>query len=453
MTSPRKFAPSSPGKRRAIASTSPVLCRPRAPWFSSGAKCFFEFRDQVVLERHAVSEDEQKYFSLTEAERLRVQLEPVLIEAMESRRKMAEVEAKLRAIAERIQRSGGLMVSYEDAVKVRREHSRLEDAVKGALERIHETGCVVKDLDVGLLDFPARINDEEVYLCWRLGEGRIRFYHRQDEGFAGRKPIDPRDTAHRDPIQEPVSGSAGSSPAIFLRRDSRSSAPQRKTVTPPIENRLKDSASPYLRSAAHQPVDWHEWGEEAFEKARAAEKPILLDIGAVWCHWCHVIDRESYDNPDIAAMINQLYIPVKVDRDERPDVDSRYQSAISAISGQGGWPLTAFLTPDGKPFFGGTYFPPEDAMGRPGFKRILLGVAEAFRNRRAEVDNSARALEEAVAKAEISHGARGKFDAGAVDAVVESALHLFDEQHGGFCQSPQSPHARPVALLPARYQS
>jgi len=224
-------------------------------------------------------------------------------------------------------------------------------------------------------------------------------------------------------------------------------------VTPPTENRLKDSASPYLRSAAHQPVDWHEWGEEAFEKARVAEKPILLDIGAVWCHWCHVIDRESYDNPDIAAMINELYIPVKVDRDERPDVDSRYQSAISAISGQGGWPLTAFLTPDGKPFFGGTYFPPEDAMGRPGFKRILLGVAEAFRNRRVEVDNSALALEEAVAKAEIFQGARGKFDAGVVDAVIESALHLFDEKHGGFGQAPKFPHASAVDLLLERYQS
>jgi len=224
-------------------------------------------------------------------------------------------------------------------------------------------------------------------------------------------------------------------------------------VTPPIENRLKDSASPYLRSAAHQPVDWHEWGEEAFEKARAAEKPILLDIGAVWCHWCHVIDRESYDNPDIAAMINQLYIAVKVDRDERPDVDSRYQSAISTISGQGGWPLTAFLTPDGKPFFGGTYFPPEDAMGRPGFKRVLLGVAEAFRNRRAEVDNSARALEEAVAKTEIFYGARGKFDASVVDAVTQSAVHLFDEQHGGFGQAPKFPHASAVDLLLERYQS
>ncbi|MGH9747440.1 MAG: thioredoxin domain-containing protein [Candidatus Acidiferrales bacterium] len=219
------------------------------------------------------------------------------------------------------------------------------------------------------------------------------------------------------------------------------------------ENRLKDSASPYLRSAAHQPIDWYEWGAEAFEAARAAGKPILLDIGAVWCHWCHVIDRESYENPEIAAMINQLYIPVKVDRDERPDVDSRYQSAISAISGQGGWPLTAFLTPDGKPFFGGTYFPPEDAMGRPGFKRILLGVSEAFRNRRAEVDNSANALEEAVAKAELHHTAHGPFDAGIVDSIIESALNLFDEQHGGFGQSPKFPHASAVDLLLERYQS
>ena len=224
-------------------------------------------------------------------------------------------------------------------------------------------------------------------------------------------------------------------------------------MTDTTENRLKNSASPYLRSAAHQPVDWHEWGEEAFAHARAEGKPILLDIGAVWCHWCHVIDRESYENPEIAAMINQFYVPVKVDRDERPDVDSRYQSAISAISGQGGWPLTAFLTPDGKPFFGGTYFPPEDAMGRPGFKRILLGIAEAFKTRRAEVDSSAKALEEAVAKAEVFHTARGEFDPGVVDSVVESALHLFDEAHGGFGSAPKFPHASAVDLLLERYQS
>jgi hypothetical protein len=221
----------------------------------------------------------------------------------------------------------------------------------------------------------------------------------------------------------------------------------------PTENRLKDSASPYLRSAAHQPVDWHEWGEEAFARARVENKPILLDIGAVWCHWCHVIDRESYENPEIAAMINRLFVPVKVDRDERPDVDSRYQSAISAISGQGGWPLTAFLTPDGKPFFGGTYFPPEDAMGRPGFKRILASIAEAFKTRRAEVNTSAVALEEAVAKSEVFRAARGDFDAGIVDAVLESTLHLFDERNGGFGQLPKFPHASAVDLLLERYQT
>jgi uncharacterized protein YyaL (SSP411 family) len=219
------------------------------------------------------------------------------------------------------------------------------------------------------------------------------------------------------------------------------------------ENRLKNSASPYLRSAAHQPIDWNEWGEEAFAKARAEEKPVLLDIGAVWCHWCHVIDRESYENPEIAAMINKFYIPVKVDRDERPDVDARYQSAVSALSGQGGWPLTAFLTPDGKPFFGGTYFPPDDAGGRPGFKRILLAISEAFQSRRADVDQSADALAEAVAKAEIFRGARGVFGPRVIESVIESARRQFDPAHGGFGHAPKFPHAGTVDLLLERYQS
>ncbi|MDE3108661.1 MAG: thioredoxin domain-containing protein [Acidobacteriota bacterium] len=224
-------------------------------------------------------------------------------------------------------------------------------------------------------------------------------------------------------------------------------------MTQTHENRLKDSASAYLRSAAHQPIDWNEWGEDAFAKARADEKPILLDIGAVWCHWCHVIDRESYENAEIAEIINRLYVPIKVDRDERPDVDARYQSAISAISGQGGWPLTAFLTPDGKPFFGGTYFPPDDRMGRPGFKRILLAISDAYKNRRAEVDQSWRALEQAVAKAEIFQDARGVFDPRIVDIVVESALSQFDERHGGFGNAPKFPHAGAIDLLLERYQA
>ena len=137
-------------------------------------------------------------------------------------------------------------------------------------------------------------------------------------------------------------------------------------------NSLAKASSAYLRSAMHQPVQWQEWGEEAFAKAKAEDKPILLDIGAVWCHWCHVMDRESYENAETAKLINEHFVAVKVDRDERPDVDTRYQAAVSAISGQGGWPLTAFLTPEGKPYFGGTYFPPQDQHGRPGFPRVLM---------------------------------------------------------------------------------
>ena len=213
------------------------------------------------------------------------------------------------------------------------------------------------------------------------------------------------------------------------------------------QNRLKDSASPYLRSAAHQPVDWHEWGEPAFARARAESKPILLDIGAVWCHWCHVIDRESYENPDIAALINQSYVAVKVDRDERPDVDSRYQAAVSAISGQGGWPLTAFLTPDGKPFFGGTYFPPEDAMGRPGFKRILAAVAEAFRAKREEIDGSAAALEDAVRRSESFSSARAPLDAEVVQVMADSIVDKFDARNGGFGHAPKFPHPAAIDLL------
>jgi hypothetical protein len=148
-----------------------------------------------------MSDEDSKIFSLNEAERLRVQLEPILVEAMESRRKMAELDEQLGALAERIQRSGGMQVSYESIAKLRIERNRTEGAVRDALERIHATGCVVKDLDVGLLDFPARINNEEVYLCWRLGEDRIRFYHRQDEGFSGRKPLDPADSGPSSAIQ------------------------------------------------------------------------------------------------------------------------------------------------------------------------------------------------------------------------------------------------------------
>src|ERR1039458_9967687 len=161
-------------------------------------------------------------------------------------------------------------------------------------------------------------------------------------------------------------------------------------------NSLSQASSAYLRSAMRQPIQWHEWGAEAFATAQRENKPILLDIGAVWCHWCHVMDRESYDDPEIAAIVNEHFIAVKVDRDERPDIDSRYQAAVQAVSGQGGWPLTAFLTPDGKPFYGGTYFPPSDGYGRPSFRRVLLSIANAYKEKNGDVVEQAKMLESAI---------------------------------------------------------
>src|ERR1700743_2143746 len=154
-------------------------------------------------------------------------------------------------------------------------------------------------------------------------------------------------------------------------------------------NSLSRAASAYLGSAQHQPIEWNEWGAEAFAKAAAENKPILLDIGAVWCHWCHVMDRESYEDPVLAEIVNAHFVAIKVDRDERPDVDSRYQAAVQAIAGQGGWPLTAVLTPDGKPFFGGTYFPRHDRYGRPGIERLLLTMSDVWKSKRDEAVESA----------------------------------------------------------------
>lgn len=209
-------------------------------------------------------------------------------------------------------------------------------------------------------------------------------------------------------------------------------------------NSLARASSSYLRSAMHQPIQWHEFGEEAFAAARAADKPMLLDIGAVWCHWCHVMDRESYDDAEVAAIVNEHYIAVKVDRDERPDIDARYQAAVASLTGQGGWPLTAFLTPDGKPFYGGTYFPPADAYGRPSFKRVLLSIAAAYRDKHGEVLEQAQMVESAISRAESFPGGGGTVSATVIDAILESARSMFDEVNGGFGSAPKFPH--PAAL-------
>jgi uncharacterized protein YyaL (SSP411 family) len=215
----------------------------------------------------------------------------------------------------------------------------------------------------------------------------------------------------------------------------------------PRTNGLNHTASSYLRSAMHQPVDWQPWGPEAFARARAADKPVLLDIGAVWCHWCHVMDRESYEDAETAEIINSHYVAIKVDRDERPDVDARFQAAVSAMSGQGGWPLTAILTPEGQPFFGGTYFPKDDRYGRPGFKRVLLTIAHAYHEQREEVLESAASVIAAIEHNESFSGHSSALQATIVQSLIDSALQQFDRRFGGFGTQPKFPHPTILDLL------
>jgi len=219
----------------------------------------------------------------------------------------------------------------------------------------------------------------------------------------------------------------------------------------PTLNSLSNASSSYLRSAMHQPIQWHEWGEEAFELAMRENKPILLDIGAVWCHWCHVMDRESYEDPEIAQIINERFVAIKVDRDERPDIDSRYQVAVQAISGQGGWPLTAFLTSEGKPFYGGTYFPPDDHYGRPSFRRVLLAISDAYREKNGDVTEQAKLVEGAIASSESFAGKTANFSPKVIQEIVDAALKMFDEQHGGFGSAPKFPHPSIIDLLIDQY--
>lgn len=197
----------------------------------------------------------------------------------------------------------------------------------------------------------------------------------------------------------------------------------------------------------HQPVQWHEWGEEAFALAAEQDKPVLLDIGAVWCHWCHVMDRESYEDATLAELINEHYVAIKVDRDERPDVDSRYQSAVQAMSGQGGWPLTAVLTPDGRPFYGGTYFPRNDNYGRPGFERVLRTLADVWKNQREDALENASKVLAAIEHGEQYAGRTGTLAMGIVDKLVASAVGQYDARNGGFGTQPKFPHPAAMDLL------
>ena len=198
------------------------------------------------------------------------------------------------------------------------------------------------------------------------------------------------------------------------------------------ENRLAESASPYLRSARFQAIDWHEYGEEAFALAKKLDLPILLDIGAIWCHWCHVMDEETYEDPEVAGLINKYFVAIKVDMDERPDIDRWYQTAVSAITGQGGWPLTAFLTPDGKVFFAGTYFPADDKLGLTGLKSLLPRIANHYREHKDAVLAQAEQYHQ-FALVQKDAGLRaGEPSPGLLDAIAGRITGEFDGDFGGF---------------------
>jgi uncharacterized protein len=214
-------------------------------------------------------------------------------------------------------------------------------------------------------------------------------------------------------------------------------------------NRLADETSPYLRQHADNPVDWYPWGEEAFGRARAEDKPVLLSVGYSSCHWCHVMAHESFEDVDVAAVMNERFVNVKVDREERPDVDAIYMQAVQAMTGSGGWPMTVFLDPEGRPFFGGTYFPPDDRQGMPGFLRLLDAIDDAWRNRRDELGEQAEQLRQAIEES-TAVGGRGP-GAPVSDALLEQAVAglrgQFDGRFGGFGRAPKFPQAMALTFL------
>jgi uncharacterized protein YyaL (SSP411 family) len=226
-----------------------------------------------------------------------------------------------------------------------------------------------------------------------------------------------------------------------------------------MPNRLADETSPYLKQHKDNPVDWYPWGDEAFAEARRRDVPVLLSVGYSACHWCHVMAHESFEDPDVAAVMNELFVNVKVDREERPDVDAIYMDATQAMTGAGGWPMTVFLTPDGRPFYAGTYFPPRTAHGRPGFVDLLHAVAGAWRSRRSDVEQQADQLSEAV-RARSTLDTDLPFDAGAAPDVDAAALlgatyerlrAAFDPHFGGFGGAPKFPQVTFLELVARAY--
>ncbi len=215
----------------------------------------------------------------------------------------------------------------------------------------------------------------------------------------------------------------------------------------PRPNRLMEAASPYLRQHAHNPVDWHPWGPEALEKARREDKPIFLSIGYSTCHWCHVMAHESFEDEAIAAVLNEHFVSIKVDREERPDLDETYINVVTTLTGRGGWPLSVFLTPDLKPFYGGTYFPPEDRGGLPGFPRLLLALSQAYRQNQEQIrELSSRVIARLEALGELP-GERLEPSREVLDQAAANLLQAFDPVHGGLGGAPKFPHSLEFEFL------
>ena len=214
-----------------------------------------------------------------------------------------------------------------------------------------------------------------------------------------------------------------------------------------MSNRLANETSPYLLQHAENPVDWYPWGDEALAKARAEDKPILVSVGYSACHWCHVMEHESFENDEIAAKMNDLFVNIKVDREERPDLDSLYMSAVQSMTGHGGWPLNAFLTPDGTPFYGGTYFPPDDRMGMPGFPKVLEAVASAFRDRREEVEENAQQIRELLQRATKQLPKPDDLNPEIMVEASEQLARSYDARNGGFGSAPKFPQPSALEFL------
>jgi uncharacterized protein YyaL (SSP411 family) len=213
------------------------------------------------------------------------------------------------------------------------------------------------------------------------------------------------------------------------------------------ENRLAEETSPYLLQHARNPVDWYAWGEEALQKSRREDKPILLSIGYSACHWCHVMERESFENDAIAALMNESFVAIKVDREERPDIDEIYMSAVQIMTGAGGWPLTVFLTPELEPFYGGTYFPPEDRWGRPGFSTVLREIARVFREDRSRVRETSKALTERIQSLASVPSSRELMSRSLIQQAARELALRFDSREGGFSSAPKFPPSGAISLL------